>query len=263
VKCETVRQKMALHVGRDLPEHEVAELTEHIAACGNCAAELDVLWQMQAVFKDVAELQPSLLPANFAAGVVALTSATNGDRPRPRGFGWLRIGWMPVTAVGALVVVFLVSVWLFTDRGGPAGSSPIVEGSSRVVAPDGTPQPPVVMWADLVERYGSRIDGPVPLARWEPPDAPGVFVIMHRPDPQGTPESYRLDYCGESARFGAYRGSPWTWQRERRLLSRAGSWDNVYIAVITLPGSSGSERRRIEKTLIEEYNPYFNIRNGA
>lgn len=101
-------------------------------------------------------------------------------------------------------------------------------------------------------------DGPFRLEVWDPPQQPGVYVVMHRADPKERPGSYTADYIGESEDLSK-RGFPWAHSHAECYLSQAPSKKNVYIAIRVMPGSSEEGRREIEKTLIRQYTPPCNF----
>ena len=117
--------------------------------------------------------------------------------------------------------------------------------------------------ADLRERFGDAVVGPIPISDWDPSGEAGVYAVMHKPDPDGAPSTFALDYCGESDQLRSYRGSPWVRQKQGRLIARAGSPENIYIVIIVLPKSNDAERRRIERDLRIEYKPFFNLKDGV
>jgi hypothetical protein len=77
-------------------------------------------------------------------------------------------------------------------------------------------------------------------------------------DPENRPATYVIDYCGHGRNLSLYKSYPWIEHRKKRLISRTGSLDNVYIAVFLMPGSSRQERRKLEQALIKTFKPYFN-----
>lgn len=100
-------------------------------------------------------------------------------------------------------------------------------------------------------------DGPYLLDDWSPPRRAGIYAIMHKPNPSDKPLVYRVDYFGESSDL-SNRGLPWNHHKSQCFIKQAGSKDNVYIAVYFMPGSSESERQKIEDELIEKYEPACN-----
>ena len=170
-------------------------------------------------------------------------------------YGWRLPKLVPVVSVVALTAVLLFA--LSRDQ----KTNETGDGTASITADLG--ERSVLSLSDLVDLYGDSVEGPLPVESWDPSGARGVYMLMHKPDPSGSPDTYALDYCGESNRLLSFRGNPWIRQRQGRLIARAGSRDNVYIVVIVLPESSRALRRRIEKDLHEQYQPYFNRRNGA
>ena len=259
MRCHQAREDLALLAGGDLPEKKIPPLLAHVDACPDCAAELEALKRAQTFVGKIARADiPDPLPADFSQQVQRRIV----DENKPAVIEKRRLR-KPAYALAAAAVVLLlgVSVWQSLRKTGedkiPAPHLTVI---TRQVTDNGTP---AVKWDDVKSKIGPEIGGPYKLADWTPPGQPGVYVVMHRPDPVNAPDSYRFDYWGEAARLIAFRGNPWVHHREKRLVSRAGSKDNIYIAVLLMPESSKRERREIEKNLIEEYNPYFNRKKGV
>jgi hypothetical protein len=244
MKCERARGEIALLVGGDLPERRVPKLLAHFKMCPDCAAELQHFRQTRDVIADLAGVDtPQPLPADFSARVHRQLAAEHAEKPRMayRRFGGRR--WRLVAGLAAVIVVILAVSQLVDFRG----------DDSR----------PVAGWEKMKREFGESVQDPVELDSWIASGQPGVYVVLHKPDPKNQPEVYRFDYCGEAAKLVTFTGSPWNRQRERRLLARAGSRDNIYIAVLSLPESTTRERREIKRMLIEEFNPFFNRKNGV
>jgi len=244
MKCERARREMALYVGGDLPLRILPRLLTHLKRCADCAAEFEILKQAQRAIGEIAQADtPERLPDDFSARVHHRLAGKNMEKAHPArwNIGGRRLKLIAGFAV--VVAVILAASQLFDFVGESNG--------------------PVSGWEKMKREFGDAVQDPVELESWVPNGQPGVFVVLHKPDPINQPELYRFDYCGESARLVSFHGNPWNRQRERRLLSRAGSRDNIYIAVVPLPESTLRERRKITRILIEEFNPFFNRKNGA
>jgi hypothetical protein len=122
--------------------------------------------------------------------------------------------------------------------------------------------PPVTRRA-LEIAFADCLEGPISLNLWDAPRRPGVYAIMHKPDPENHPDAYVIDYCGEGSRLSSYRNYPWLKHRVTRLLSRSGSEDNLYIAYCPMPASDRRIRQELRRTLIGRFDPYFNRHEGA
>lgn len=107
---------------------------------------------------------------------------------------------------------------------------------------------------------GYSIEGPYRLEEWKQSEDPGIYAVLHKPDPDAHPDRYIIDYLGEAGRL-TYRGFTWTPVVKNSLLIRSGSGDNIYVAVCRMPDSTPLERRNISNLLIRKYKPYFN--NGV
>jgi hypothetical protein len=173
-----------------------------------------------------------------------------------------------LAAAGAIA---LILVGLFAIRGADRrADSPLHRRAGRSADPpaEAPRSIPVsaeraMRWSELAEEFGSCIEGPYRLADWKAPSEAGVYAIMHRRDPGGSPDTYVVDYCGESDQLSRGRSYPWYEQRMRRLVARAGSEENVYIAVCILERSSRADRVKIERAIIDRCTPYFNVRKGV
>lgn len=80
---------------------------------------------------------------------------------------------------------------------------------------------------------------------------------MFKPEPQNKPNTYRLIYFGESGNLsdrGFYRSH----HKFRCWLDQAGVESNIYIGIYKMPSSTPDQRRNIESSLINEYNPICN-----
>jgi hypothetical protein len=106
--------------------------------------------------------------------------------------------------------------------------------------------------------FFKAFDGPYRLDSWEAPKQSGVYAVLHKTASDTGPVTYIMDYCGQGRNLSSYRGYPWIYHRMKRLVSRTGSEENVYVAVFLMPNSSKLERRQIEEALLKTFNPYFN-----
>jgi hypothetical protein len=106
--------------------------------------------------------------------------------------------------------------------------------------------------------FFKTFDGPFKLENWEAPRQSGVYALLHRNTSEEGEISYVFDYCGQGNNLSSYRGYPWIQHRMKRLISRTGSKENVYIAVLLMPDSTKQERRQIEAALRQKFDPYFN-----
>ena len=252
MNCAKARELLPLYAGGDIPQDEVAALEQHLQQCSDCAAELAALKQSLAALPRLAEKdRPDPLPEDFAWQVQA---AAERRASAPVKGAWRRHlrRWRPqvsLTGVAAVVLLALVVAWESFDQAEQPASD--------------TGQPDAVHWDEIKSGFASCMDGPYRLEDWDIPGQAGVFAVMHKPDPANQPDVYVIDYCGEAGKLSAIDAYPWFGQRVRKMIARAGSKENVYVAVCLLQQSDRQTRREIEKALIEEYNPYFNVRKGV
>ncbi len=252
---------LALYVGGDLPEFKASRLMAHLQSCDECAAELKTLRQSRVATEKIGGSDiPKALPADFADQVIGIVSAGKSSSLRQV---WFRSGFQrmrPVAILSAVVVIVLIAV----------GVTQMVKDNKiesvarwrmeliQSVGGNGTG----VAW-ETIPNLNDVFETPVRMDQFDPPREAGVYAVMHRIEAEGEPPRYVIDYCGESRRLGPFRGHPWINQSKGRLLSRAGSEENVYIAVMLMPDSTPKDRRDIEAVLIEAFNPYFNRVKGA
>lgn len=255
MNCQDATSRLSLYVTGDLPENEQTDIRDHCATCPNCARALT---REEAAQKTMARLatsdNPEPLPGDFAMRVQRriVADRTRSWNPfRIRGIARLPM-LAPAGAVAALIAILLFALWRAPDNGEGHGFAGIdLNGQSSAGI------------ASLAAQYGGVVKGPIPLDSWDPSGEPGVFMLLHKPAAGDATDSYALDYCGESGRLWSYRGSPWIRQRAGRLIARAGSRENIYIIVIVLPDSPNTLRKRIERDIREDYQPFFNYRNGV
>jgi hypothetical protein len=113
----------------------------------------------------------------------------------------------------------------------------------------------------LVIRLGSlagySFEGPSLLGGWTPPDQPGLYVLMYKPDPEGKPDTYAVIYVGHSDNL-ADEGFPWKHPAAHCWAERAGSKWQVYVSFFHPPGGTRTHREAIARELIAVYDPACN-----
>ncbi len=251
MNCRKATRLLPLLAGGDLPKRQAREVQAHANTCEACRSELARIHQSLNAVRKIADLdKPTPLPEDFDWQVQNLIERS--ESPKRLALSRLR-QWRPQLSFSGLALVVLLALfvaWESLDEFGP----PVDErGSERSQ----------VSWDEFRTRSVECIEGPYQLSDWEVPNRAGVYAIMHKPDPDNQPDLFVVDFCGESDRLSAYRNYPWIRQRERRMVDRAGSTDNVYIAVCLLDQSTRSDRREIEKALVREFAPFFNRKHGA
>jgi len=248
MKCDKALSMISLYVGDDLPEKEIPELLAHLQNCPECHAELVELKKSQALINDIAGKDiPEPLPDNFA-GIVHKSIASQGSNEVVSKFTFIW-RWKPILAVVGVSLSLLLLL--------------MVIGDNLRVRPYLKPGQTALEWEKIEADFSESIQGPIKLSDWQPSADAGVYVVMHRADPDNDPDLFVIDYLGESSRISSYRSYPWLSHRKKKLLTVSGYEDNIYIAVYPMPGSSKKDRRQLEKSLIKEYNPYFNKKTGV
>src|ERR1700691_3204662 len=110
MKCEWVRENITLHVYGELADDVRHELEQHVARCGDCAAELKAEQEFHAVLSQdrAAEPTPNLLTASRMKLQEALETAEQGRFWHRLAFdpaNWLRqVRLSPALASGILIL---------------------------------------------------------------------------------------------------------------------------------------------------------------
>jgi hypothetical protein len=104
---------------------------------------------------------------------------------------------------------------------------------------------------------GYPFEGPRLLGGWTPPARAAVYAILYKPDPEGKPDQYAVNYVGHSddltgERFPFKHPSAACWVR------RAGDRWKVYIATYEVPGGGPAHREQIARELTAIYRPGCN-----
>src|SRR5207237_1259347 len=80
------------------------------------------------------------------------------------------------------------------------------------VAPGRQVEPRRLRHAQLMIRLGSlagySFEGPWLLGGWTPPDQPGLFAVLYKPEPDTKPDTYAVIYVGHSDKLVG-EGFPW------------------------------------------------------
>jgi hypothetical protein len=97
---------------------------------------------------------------------------------------------------------------------------------------------------------GKPFEGPFELGRWTPAARAGVYCVMV-PDSGCVPSRYRAIFFGETGNFAAKNGQA-SW------LKIADYPQLVHIAAHWMPGSTGDQRKAVERELIQLYEPECN-----
>jgi hypothetical protein len=106
-----------------------------------------------------------------------------------------------------------------------------------------------ITWGDI------SFEGPYAITAWNPPRRAAVYAIMYKRD--RSEDRYFIIYFGESENL-SYRGFYRSHHKYNCWIQYAGSDDNLYIGINTMPNSTDAERRRVEQDLIRQYDPYCN-----
>ena len=254
MNCTKAQRLAALHAGGDLPEKLLPELTEHLDRCPGCAKQFEELKHSLHIIGTTARTEDSVsVPVDLA---LSIHNRIVREKPIKHGtgiFGGITelLKRKPAIAVSfAIIMILLVSsISVTVHRSREQMYAQVLAEVQRMAERNRSEIEPSLLALP-------EIEGPFPFDEWEQSDESGVFAILHK---SGT-GPYIVDYIGESEKL-LYRGFPFINQKKEHLLERAGSTDNVYIAVYPMPESTGRERKRIEQYLIRKYRPFLN--NGV
>jgi len=97
---------------------------------------------------------------------------------------------------------------------------------------------------------------PTRIAKWEPPKAPGLYVIL-KPDLSGSPIPLKPIYFGQTGNF-AERGFIKSHEKYKDWIREVIEDEQMFIAIHLMPGSTEEERKTIETELIAKYQPVCN-----
>jgi hypothetical protein len=256
MKCQKVKKQLVLFAGNDLPERKMKSVQSHIKHCPTCKDELEEFRNMKESVNSITQKDiPDTIQPDFAEKVVQQIAEEIEFLPlrRTKSPNWFLQN--PVRTVGIVALAFILigSAALFLLSPGKAASEKLAE-KILSISERGSPE---LEW-DPKHIFFKTFTGPYRLDSWEAPKQSGVYAVLHKRASGEGPITYIIDYCGESRNLSSFRGYPWIHHRMKRLISRTGSRENVYIAVFLMPDSSKQERRQIEEALLKTFNPYFN-----
>jgi hypothetical protein len=104
---------------------------------------------------------------------------------------------------------------------------------------------------------GYPFEGPRLLGGWTPPQAPAVYAIMCKPEPETRPDRYAVIYVGHADDLSAER-FPFQHPSAACWIRRAGSKWKVWIATYEVPGGGRPHREQITRELTAIYRPGCN-----
>ncbi|MCE5248687.1 zf-HC2 domain-containing protein [bacterium] len=254
MKCTEARRMAALHAGGDLPPDDVTELMAHIDQCRNCAQKLAQIGRTLTLVHDAfgADVPPPL-SGDFSAGIIGalergqekVEKQTAILRRYPR---WMRTAVSVGAAAVLTAAVFLPAREALKEHRLSVKREEILREAERNLAE-------IDLTSRIIADYS--IEGPFRLNEWTQSPDPGIFAVLHKPDPDTHPDRYIIDYLGEAGRL-SYRGFTWTPVVRNCLLTHIDSEDNLYIAIYRMPDSTTLERQNISNILIRKFKPYFN-----
>ncbi len=258
MSCFKMKSRITLYVGGDLSEKEKIKLLAHLDKCPDCRDKLEEFTRFKKVVDTISNVdKPVPLPANFTAEVYLGIKKSRIKKILPKREKWHYFNWKPVFAVSLIVVLVIIAGILYNiQKEQKRMAVKMYEQIERIIEKD-----PSVVRLDNNSMYMKLIKGPYRFNEWKSPDEEGIFIILHRTDPVNDPSNYTIDYIGDSDEI-LHNKRTWKRQRINELISRTVSEDNIYIGVYDMPNSSPSDRRKIVRTLVRTYKPYFN-NNGA
>lgn len=245
MRCGKMRRQLALYAGGDLPADEEGALLAHIQSCAGCAAEYESLVRSRTIIEDlVRDDRCDEPPPDFAERII--NAIRERERapvlpPRP----WFRLPeWRMAAACCSLLIILASGYGLLRDQDAERNAQ-WRQRREEVLRMAAREHSEIVLSEGRI--IGMAIEGPHRIVDWKPPECAGVYALLHKPDPKNRPDTYIIDYLGESDRL--------TMETVSR---QAGAGNDTYIAVYRMEDSSGRERQRIAAALTRRFSPQFN-----
>ncbi len=261
MRCHQAENLLALEAGGDLPEQKTGELRAHLEQCASCRAELEYLKSQRALLERIAEADlPEPLPADFSRQILLNVLEHKAVKRNPAPGATILFCWKPALALGATVLAVLLAWGPVRERLDPGFGS--FRSSGRPAGPAQRLDPGEIIWDARIRLIG-RIEGPSRLSELDPPDAPGIYAVLHRPDPRNRPEVFAVDYIGQSRRLSSPTSYLWLYRQKELLLSLAGSPDSLYVVLYPMPASSEEQRLELRNSLVARFEPYLTDQGGV
>ena len=256
MRCRKAEKQLALLVGGDLPKKKIADLMAHLDKCQFCAEELEQLkLSRELVGKLTENDMPDPLPEDFFSKILHTVADSSVERER----FYKRVLWKPAMAfAGAALFILLafgVTQDLLKSRRGFFALKGKASGQFSSVKPG------EVVWSAKFA-FIKNLIGPSPINEMEFPEEPGIYAILHKPDPINRPKVFAVNFIGENSELSSVRENLVTIGKAELLISRAGSRDSLYIVLYPIPGSGEEERRQLKDSLIDKYKPYIRGNGG-
>lgn len=135
-----IRDVLPEMINGTLPAADVARVREHVRACGDCAAEVELLRAARAAMR----LTPTMDTARIAAAVQASTARRLSARGAPQA----RV--VRVAGLSLVAMIAALAIWSPRDSSPPASDAP---ATSALTAPD---KPGAIEQTRPVEARGAR-----------------------------------------------------------------------------------------------------------
>jgi hypothetical protein len=204
--------------------------------------------------------QPDPLPADFSRGVLFdILERRPGKRPL---FPVIarRLRWKPALVLSGAVVVILLAIGVTRDLlQSKRGLLAFRRNFSRQAV---TTVNPGEVLCSAKFHFIRNLIGPARLNELTIPSEPGIYAILHRPDPVNRPNVFAVNFIGEKSELSSLREALLKTSQGSLLLERAGSPDSLYIVLYLLPESSEEQRRQIKESLIARYEPNYTDNGG-
>ncbi len=260
MRCNKAEKLLILHAGGDLPERETALLLSHLERCAACRAELARLQATQAALGRIVATDVSEpLPADFSSRILLKVLEEKAVRRSRASRARKHFGWRPALALGAAAVaIFLAWGPVHEMIRARTGFSGLLRKSAT---PTRSLKPGEILWGAQIQLIG-KIQGPCRLSdKPVPPDEPGIYAFLHRPDPVHRPNVFAVDYIGQSQRLAAY--AEYLADQKDTLLARAGSADSLFVVFYPMPESSEQERLELKNSLAARFEPFIKDNGGV
>jgi hypothetical protein len=244
MRCGKFRRQIALYAGGDLDPGRVPALEDHLKRCPACSAEFESLKHSLATVRNIHRADtPEPLPEDFALAVHGriAESASTERGPVPGRFKRL-VGKPALIAAGFLIAFglgFGFSWKLFPGNGG-------LTGEDRMAVRAAFEELHSALSEDLPYRV---IGGASFREKGKLPRQAGVYLVVYKTGQTKKAHAYTVAYHGESRNLRSLYRYPWIRQREKELIQRAGSPDNVIVIICPMPESSRKARKNVSRLL--------------
>lgn len=244
MSCGKMKRRLALYVGGDLPAEVEEALLTHIESCAGCAAEYESLVRSRTVMEDLIRRdrceEP---PPDFSDRIIdAIREREQSPAHIPQWRLWFPKWHMAAACICVLIV--LASGYGLIQNESDKRNAQLRHRREEVLRMAERDKSEIVLKGGHI--LGVAIQGPYRIEDWKPPESAVIYALLHKPDPDNKPDTYIVDYLGESERL-----TP-------EMIVSLRTKGDMYIAVYHMENSSEHERQRITSALVQRLSPRFN-----